>query len=137
MSFPEAGKDASIYFVCLPYACFEWAMHTSCYVFPLTRSYRMSPWYFLYFFNCWWQGLLTSVWWDGPYFHPREFSADDVNAGLVDDLRVAKPDNKDPKCNAPAALSSAKKLFPSVEGWVPDLQSCGGFLLENSFGSLC
>ncbi len=59
------------------------------------------------------------MWWDGPYFHPKEFSADDVSAGLVDDLRVAKPDNKDPKCNAPAALSSAKKLFPSVEGWVP------------------
>lgn len=54
------------------------------------------------------------MWWDGPYFHPREFRGEEVNGDLVTDLRGAKADNNAPKCNAPAALSSARNLFPAV-----------------------
>lgn len=69
------------------------------------------------------QGQLTAVWWDGPYFHPKEFQVGEINADLVESLRMAKPDNMQPKCNAPAALLSAPTLLPSVRKCVSTSES--------------
>jgi hypothetical protein len=61
------------------------------------------------------QGTVTAVWWDGPYFHPREFKGADVTADLIDSMRVAKKQQSNAlRCNAAAALRSAKSLLPLV-----------------------
>lgn len=56
---------------------------------------------------------MTAVWWDGPYFHPKEFQGEEITDDLIDSMRVAKKaENNALKCNAAAALESARKLLP-------------------------
>ena len=59
------------------------------------------------------QGSATSVWWDGPYFHPKEFTTEEISMQLIDQLRNYDPNNEW-SCDAPGALQSSAILLPAV-----------------------
>lgn len=59
------------------------------------------------------QGAATAVWWNGPYMHPKEFSTEEINVELIDQLRGYDP-NAEWSCNAPGALQASAILLPAV-----------------------
>lgn len=56
------------------------------------------------------------MWWEGPYYHPKEFGAQEVTADLIQQLRgaVDEPGSAAPVCNAAAALKSGAALWPTA-----------------------
>lgn len=53
------------------------------------------------------------MWWDGPYMHPKDFSTEEINVGLIDQLRGYDP-NAERSCDAPGALQASAILLPAV-----------------------
>jgi len=63
------------------------------------------------------QGAATSTWWDGPYLHPKEFTTEEINAQLIDQLR-GYDSSAELTCDAPGALQASAILLPAVRRYV-------------------
>ena len=57
---------------------------------------------------------MTATWWEGPYFHPKDFAAEEVSTKLIGQLRLALQEEGSkagPMCSAAAALRSGAVMF--------------------------
>lgn len=62
------------------------------------------------------QGSVTNAWWDGPYFHPRTWTAKDISQDLMMKLRKSNHGfeaNADINCNDEDAMQSLRLIFPN------------------------
>ena len=53
------------------------------------------------------------MWWDGPYFHPKQFTTEEISMQLIDQLR-GYDSNAEWSCNAPGALQASAILLPAA-----------------------